>query len=143
MFALRVTYLMGRVYSSALDDADDKREPEWPPYPSRLFSAFVAAWGDSGADEELRSGLEWIEQQAPLTIYAGDCTQRKVVKAFVPVNDAKTLPEDRPRKPRTFPSAALSMPDVYFAWDSTPPPDVLAAIERILEPRRRWVTHPA
>jgi CRISPR-associated protein Csb2 len=133
MFALRVTYLTGRVYSSAFDDGDDKREPEWPPHPSRLFSAFVAAWGDSGMDEELRSGLEWIEQQGPPTIYAGDCTPRKVVQAFVPVNDAMTLPEDRPRKPRTFPNAALSTPDVYFVWDSTPPTDALAAIERILE----------
>jgi CRISPR-associated protein Csb2 len=133
MFALRVTYLMGRVYSAAFDDGDDKREPEWPPHPSRFFSALVAAWGDSGAEEDLKPGLEWIENQAAPTIYSGDCTQRKLVQAFVPVNDAKTLPEDRPRKPRTFPSATLSMPDVYFAWDSTPPPDVLSAIERILE----------
>ena len=50
MFVLRVTYLMGRVYSAAFDDGDDKREPEWPPHPSRLFSALVAAWGDSGAE---------------------------------------------------------------------------------------------
>ncbi len=134
MFALRVTYLMGRVYSAAFDDGDDKREPEWPPHPSRLFSALVAAWGDGGAEEELKPGLEWIEQQHdPPTIYAGDCTPRKLVQAFVPVNDAKTLPEDRPRKPRTFPSATLSLPEVYFAWDSTPPPHVLPAIERILE----------
>src|ERR1035438_5286547 len=119
MFTLRVTYLMGRVYSAVFDDGDDKREPEWPPHPSRLFSALVAAWGDGGGDEELKSGLEWIGQQGPPTIYAGDGTPRKLVQSFVPVNDAKTLPEDRPRKPRTFPSATLSIPEVYFTWDST------------------------
>ncbi len=140
MFAFRVTYLMGRVYSAAFDDGDDKREPEWPPHPSRLFSALVAAWGDSGAEAELRSGLEWLEQQGPPTIYAEDCTPRKLVQAFVPVNDSKTLPEDRPRKPRAFPSATLSIPEVYFAWDSTPPPDVLPAIERILD-RTSYLGH--
>jgi CRISPR-associated protein Csb2 len=124
---------MGRVYSAVFDDGDDKREPEWPPHPSRLFSALVAAWGDGGGDEELKSGLEWIGQQGPPTIYAGDGTPRKLVQSFVPVNDAKTLPEDRPRKPRTFPSATLSIPEVYFTWDSTPPSDALRAIERILE----------
>jgi CRISPR-associated protein Csb2 len=98
-----------------------------------LFSALVAAWGDGGAEEHLKPGLEWIEAQGAPTIYAGDCTARKLVQAFVPVNDAETLPEDRPRKPRTFPSATLSMPELYFSWDSTPPPDVLPAIERILD----------
>jgi CRISPR-associated protein Csb2 len=133
MFALRVTYLMGRVYSAAFDDGDDKREPEWPPHPSRLFSALVAAWGDSGADQDLKRGLEWIENQGAPTIFAGDFTARMLVQAFVPVNDASTLPEDRTRKPRTFPSATLSTPEVYFVWDSAPPSDVLPAIERILE----------
>ena len=133
MFALRVTYLMGRVYSAAFDDGDDKRKPEWPPHPSRLFSALVAAWGDGGAEEGLKPGLEWIENRGAPAIYAGNCSARKLVQAFVPVNDARTLPEDRPRKPRTFPSATLSMPEVYFVWDSTPPSEVLPAIERILE----------
>src|SRR5579883_849700 len=45
MLALRVTYLMGRVYSASFDDGDAKAEPEWLPHPSRLFSALTAAWG--------------------------------------------------------------------------------------------------
>ncbi len=133
MFALRVTYLTGRVYSAAFDDGDAKTEPEWPPHPSRLFSALVAAWGDGGAEKELRPALEWLENQGAPTIYAGDRTVRKQVQAFVPVNDSRTLPEDRPRKPRTFPSATLSHPDVYFTWNVAPPAEVRAALDAILK----------
>ncbi|MGA2724212.1 MAG: type I-U CRISPR-associated protein Csb2 [Bryobacteraceae bacterium] len=133
MFALRVTYLMGRVYSAVFDDGDDKREPEWPPHPSRLFSALVAAWGDGGAEEELRPALKWLEEQAAPAICAGGATGRKLVQAFVPVNDARTLPEERPRKPRTFPSATLSHPDVYFVWNAPPPAAVLTALDDILK----------
>jgi CRISPR-associated protein Csb2 len=132
VFALRVTYLTGRVYSAVFDDGDDKREPEWPPHPSRLFSALVSAWGEGGGEDELRPALEWLEQQGPPTIYAGNCTPRRLVQAFVPVNDSRTLPEDRPRKPRTFPSATVCPPDAYFVWDTAPGAGVLAALDRIL-----------
>ena len=132
MFALRVTYLTGRVYSAVFDDGDVKAAPEWPPHPSRLFSALVAAWGEGGAEEELQPALEWLENQGAPTIYGGNCTVRKLVEAFVPVNDSRTLPEDRPRKPRAFPSASLSHPDVYFVWDTEPPSDMLSSLDRIL-----------
>jgi CRISPR-associated protein Csb2 len=133
MFALRVTYLMGRVYSAVFDDGDAKAEPEWPPHPSRLFSALVSAWGESGAEEQLRPALEWIEQQEPPTIHAGDCTKRKLVQAYVPVNDSRTLPEDRARKPRAFPSASLSNPDVYFVWCDNPPETIVPSLRAIIE----------
>lgn len=132
MFALRVTYLMGRVYSAVLDDGDAKVEPEWPPHPSRLFSAMVSAWGDSGAEEGLRPALQWIEQQDAPEIHAGDCTNRRLVQAFVPVNDSAKLPEDRPRKPRAFPSGTLSIPDVYFVWSETPSPEIVPALRAII-----------
>lgn len=133
MFAIRVTYLMARVYSAVFDDGDSKLIPEWPPHPSRLFSALVAAWGDGGAEEELRPALEWIERQPAPVIHADDCTPRSLVQAFVPVNDSATLPENRARKPRAFPSATLSHPDVFFVWNSEPPADVLAALQKILQ----------
>jgi CRISPR-associated protein Csb2 len=132
MFVLRVTYLTGRVYSAAFDDGDLKSQPEWPPHPSRLLSALVAAWGDSGADPTLRPALEWMERQDPPEIYAGDLNRRKVVQAFVPVNDNAKLPEDRPRKGRTFPSATLSHPDVYFVWQQEPAPEVRRALKTLL-----------
>jgi CRISPR-associated protein Csb2 len=132
VFALSVTYLNGRVYSATFEDGDEKLEPEWPPHPSRLFSALVAAWGEGGAEEELRPALEWLEEQPAPTIYAGSHSVRKLVQAFVPVNDSKTLPEDRPRKGRTFPSASLSDPGVYFVWEAEPSRDIAAALDRIL-----------
>src|SRR4051812_4339465 len=111
---------MGRVYSARFDDGDLKGEPEWPPHPSRLFSALTAAWGDGGGEQELRCALEWLEQQAAPRILAGAHTVRKEVQVFVPVNDSKTVPEERPRKGRVFPSATLTDPDVYFVWESEP-----------------------
>jgi CRISPR-associated protein Csb2 len=133
MFALRVTYLMGRVYSARFEDGDEKNEPEWPPHPSRLFSALVAAWGDGGAEEELKPALEWFEESASPMIYAGACSHRKVVDTFVPVNDSARLPEDRPRKPRRFPSATVFPPDVYFVWNDGPSELQTRALDGILK----------
>lgn len=133
MLALRVTYLTGRVYSAVFDDGDAKAEPEWPPHPSRLFSALTAAWGDGGGEEELRSALEWLEQQRAPRIFAGEHTPRKLVQAFVPVNDSETLPDSRPRKARAFPSATLTHSDVYFVWDAVPGSEIRAGLDRILQ----------
>jgi CRISPR-associated protein Csb2 len=133
MLALRVTYLMGRVYSAAFDDGDTKAEPEWPPHPSRLFSALTAAWGEGGAEDRLRGALEWLERQGAPRVLAGEHTARSLVQAFVPVNDSETLPDDRPRKPRVFPSGTLSHPDVYFVWDATPDSEVETALDQIVQ----------
>ncbi len=133
MLALRVTYLLGRMYSARYDDGDLKDEPEWPPHPSRLFSALTSAWGEGGGEEELRGVLEWLEQQPAPRILAGPHTVRRLVQAFVPVNDSKTVPEDRPRKGRVFPSASLTYPDVYFVWDSEPEGEFREGLDRILQ----------
>ena len=131
MLALRVTYLMGRVYSSDFDDGDAKSRPEWPPHPSRLYSALVASWAEGGAEPELRRGLEWLEKQDPPEILFGRISRRSNVQVYVPVNDHKSLPEVRPRKARSFPSATLLDPDVYFIWNSAPPKDVFQALDAI------------
>ena len=133
MLALRVNYLMGRVYSARFEDGDLKDEPEWPPHPSRLFSALTSAWGEGGAEEDLRAALEWLERQGAPRILAGPHTVRKLVQAFVPVNDSKTVPEDRPRKGRVFPSATLSYPDIYFIWDAEPEAVIRDGLDRILQ----------
>jgi CRISPR-associated protein Csb2 len=142
MFALRVTYLTGRVYSAVFSDGDTRVEPEWPPHPSRLFSALVSAWGEGGAEAELRPALDWLRQQEAPQICAGEATARRLVEAYVPVNDVLALPkkalkklllpEDRSRKPRTFPSASLTSPDVYFVWPAEPPGELLLSLKTIL-----------
>jgi CRISPR-associated protein Csb2 len=133
VLALRVNYLMGRVYSARFEDGDLKDEPEWPPHPSRLFSALTSAWGEGGAEDELRGALEWLERQPAPRILAGPHTVRKLAQAFVPVNDSKTVPEDRPRKGRVFPSATLTYPDVYFIWDAAPEAGIRDWLDRILQ----------
>jgi CRISPR-associated protein Csb2 len=133
VFIIRVTFLMGRVYSAVFEDGDSKVEPEWPPHPSRFFSALVSAWGDGGAEDSLRPALEWLERQPPPIVHAGECSRRKLVQAFVPVNDSLSLPEDRARKARAFPSATLTNPEVYFEWTGSPPEDVLTALRQILQ----------
>ena len=72
MFIIRVTYLMGRVYSAVFEDGYSKVEPEWPPHPSRFFSALVSAWGDGGAEDALRPALEWLERQFSFVDFAGE-----------------------------------------------------------------------
>jgi CRISPR-associated protein Csb2 len=121
------------VYSAEFDDGDAKAEPEWPPHPSRLFSALTAAWAEGGGEDELRSALEWLEEQGAPRVLAGEHTPRKLVQAFVPVNDSETLPDSRPRKARAFPSATLVRSDVYFVWDAVPAPKVRAGLDRVLQ----------
>jgi len=132
MLALRVTYLTGRVYASEFHDGDLKNSVEWPPHPSRLFSALVSAWGEGGAEPELVPVLEWIERRPPPTVYAGGNSPRKLVQAYVPVNDIRSLPEDRPRKGRQFPSASLLHPNVYFVWADDLPAHLHEPLDRIL-----------
>lgn len=124
---------MGRVYSAQFADGDRKAEPEWPPHPSRFFSALVSAWGEGGAEAELRPALEWLERQGPPTIHAGECSIRDFVQAFVPVNDSALPADSRPRKPRTFPSATLSDPEVYMVWEESPPGELIEPLSRILQ----------
>ena len=88
-FGIEVNFLTGRFVATC---HNDRRQPEWPPHPARLYSALVAAWAD--ADEPNRSeraALEWLESQAPPGIAASGAVPRKVVSHFVPVNDASVV----------------------------------------------------
>lgn len=105
MFCLRVLYLMGRSYAVPPEEGDQKRTAEWPPHPGRLFCSLVAAWGESGASEEGREALEWLEHRMssrnaiehPDVVYA-DKSSRIVVKTYVPANDLETFSLDDPRR---------------------------------------------
>ncbi len=87
MFAIEINFLTGRYVATS---HYNRRLPEWPPHPARLFSALVAEWAVE-QDPTERQALEWLEAQPPPSITASDELPRKVVKHFVPVNDASKL----------------------------------------------------
>jgi CRISPR-associated protein Csb2 len=143
MFALEVEFLTGRVYAT---DFRERDVPEWPPHPSRLFSALVAAFYESGLDSDLRTGLVWLEQQKSPDIWAGTFVHRlesaagvfskpKTPGSFVPINDvysSKFRDSARRRKERCFPSGTPEDERVHFIWgDATPDPATVEALRRI------------
>jgi len=87
MFAIEINFLTGRYVATS---HYNRRLPEWPPHPARLFSALVAEWAVE-QDPTERQALEWLEAQPPPSITASDELPRKVVKHFVPVNDASVV----------------------------------------------------
>jgi len=144
MFALEVEFLTGRVYAT---DFRERDVPEWPPHPSRLFSALVAAFYESGFDSDLRFALIWLEEQEPPNIWAGGFATRlesadgsrfrhpTTPGAFVPINDdysTKFRNSARRRKERWFPSGTPEDERVHFIWENAEPnPPTVDALRRI------------
>lgn len=88
-FGIEVNFLTGRYVATAYNN---RREGEWPPHPTRLFSAMVDAWADRDERKlQERQSLEWLEKQGPPAIAAGEAEHRRVVSHFVPVNDAAVV----------------------------------------------------
>ena len=85
-FGIEVNFLTGRYVATS---HADRRQPEWPPHPARLFSALVATWADADDPrQDERDVLEWLEAQGPPGIATEtEVTPRTVVSHFVPVND--------------------------------------------------------
>ena len=85
-FGIEVNFLTGRYVATS---HDDRRQPEWPPHPARLFSALVATWADADdPSQDERDILEWLEAQGPPDIATeAEAIPRTVVSHFVPVND--------------------------------------------------------
>jgi CRISPR-associated protein Csb2 len=143
MFALEVEYLTGRVVAT---QRHEREEAEWPPHPSRLFSALVdtafqaLSPDGTGLPPEVRSALEWLEALPQPAIAASDAQRRQVTQTFVPVNDAATpevrvnavpspanveaalavLPDHRGKQARFFPTVIPERPVVYFIWREAP-----------------------
>jgi len=144
MFALEVEFLSGRVYAT---DFRERDVSEWPPHPSRLFSALVAAFYESGLDSDLRTSLVWLEEQKSPDIWAGSFVTRlesaagsrfnqpKTPRSFVPINDdysGKFRNSARRRKERWFPSGTPEDERVHFIWgDAAPNPATVDALRRI------------
>src|SRR5690348_17446900 len=85
MLALEVEFLLGRYVAS---DFRNREQAEWPPHPSRLFSALVAAAYESGLGESAHAALLWLEAQ-PSPCLCADVHPRPQtpVTVFVPIND--------------------------------------------------------
>src|ERR1019366_690797 len=131
MLAIEVEYLMGRSYAS---DFRDDTAPEWPPHPDRLFEALVAAHHDTFSEEGEDSVLRWLETLGAPQIAAGEMGRGNSVVSFVPTNyDGKTRsphPDQRGKRPRTFPVQSPSSPIVHFVW---PEADANEATRALLE----------
>jgi CRISPR-associated protein Csb2 len=114
MLAFEVEYLLGRVFAG---DFSDRAASEWPPHPARLFSALVAAHFETGATNAGRTALEWLEQQGPPQIRAGEAGKPTYVTTFVPVNyPGAEVPTLRTKQPRELPAQGPSEAMVYFMW---------------------------
>lgn len=95
MLALEVEFLTGRYVATAFND---RASAEWPPHPSRLFSAFVATWAEADGTTEEASALRWLEAQPAPRIVASEASPRTAVRSYVPVNDLQAVSEpDRER----------------------------------------------
>lgn len=87
MFSIDVELLTSRYVATRYDL---RSEAEWPPHPARLFSACVATLHEVlDVESAARTALEWLEEQPPPHIVAGEIGRRTVCNVFVPVNDTR------------------------------------------------------
>jgi CRISPR-associated protein Csb2 len=139
-------------------------EAEWPPHPARLFSAFVAAWAEHGADDLERQALDFLESLDPPEVHAPQPGHRDLVTVYVPPNDgaigrpmaplpttkkalvaaAGVLPALRTnRQPRTFPATPLPADSrvVRFVWPNAEVPAAISASLAALASRVPYLGH--
>ena len=149
MFAIGICYLNG--WAMAAADGAKKEQAEWPPHPDRVFMALAAAWFETGEDPEEGEALRWLETLPPPAINASDCTMRRSVVSYVPINDTSVrrkvpqsrdlaklkeaglavLPEHRSRQPRGFPVAIPYDPKVYLVWPEAELGEHRTGLERL------------
>lgn len=137
MLQLQIGFPSGRYLAA---DLSDPRQPEWPPHPSRVYSALVAAAYAGGRQptESERAALVRLEGAAAPSLCCPEADLRQGADTYVPVNDTKSRIDARPvngklkshgvllgnRQVRQFPSAfILDQPEVRLIWpfDLDPP----------------------
>jgi CRISPR-associated protein Csb2 len=157
MLALEVEFLTGRCVAT---ERHDRSVAEWPPHPTRLFSALAAAHfetktapdSESEMEGQQRDALEWLEGLDPPSICASDVSCRTVVTAFVPVNDSNDalikrgkkitifakidegIELRRNRQERYFPTMIPFDPVIVYSWPDAAPEEVArhgSALERL------------
>ena len=89
MFAIEVRFLTERY---AATHYNDRRRPEWPPHPARVFSALVAAlYDDPEHGEAERAALDWLAAAGAPDVIASGAGPRQQSEVYVPTNDPKAL----------------------------------------------------
>jgi CRISPR-associated protein Csb2 len=126
MMYIQVSFPSGLYYGG---ETYNPLKPEWPPHPSRLFSAFVAsAYTDkTKMTEKRRRALEWLESQSPPQILAPEADIQESQISYVPTGDLtrnlnkREHPIHRQRQARGFPKAVImGKPELIYQWDADP-----------------------
>lgn len=166
MLTVDVEYLMGRVVSSSYHD---RKMVEFPPHPSRLFSALVATYEECDLGTDARKALEWLEALPDPSLYASPATVtnhgRNVLPVFVPVNDEAYYPASREndkkgrtriksqppisngsmlnrlRAERVFPAITPDDPHVKFMWDAGSEAQIYIPALRSIAERVAYLGH--
>lgn len=137
---LQVQFASGHCHAA---HAADPSLPEWPPHPSRLYSALVASayHSNSGIDDAQRAALQWFEALPPPVISCPQADVRPLPVSYVPPGDSverkgkkkEVVYEHgvhRWRQPRHFPSAVvLGDPTVIYQWENEPAQRILATLD--------------
>lgn len=154
MLRLQIGFPGGRYFAANIDDP---RQPEWPPHPSRVFSALVAAAYAGGRTPSIaeRKLLHALETAPPPSLTFPDADVQPAADSFVPVNDRKSRvdgvglkPDGKPkgslgvlqplRQVRQFPAAfMLGEPEISLCW----PVDIGADELDVLDALAARVTH--
>ncbi len=127
MLAIGIRYLCG--WAMATHPAD-RRRPEWPPHPDRVFQALAAAHFETDGGPDEHEALRRLSELPGPAISASPHHERTAVTTFVPVNDEAnpfdkkgrlhtpvgSLPIGRQREARAFPVAVPERDVVYLIW---------------------------
>jgi len=138
----KVSFLTGKYYAA---EVHDPSSPEWPPHPSRLFSALVASAYSSkgGLTRQKKQVLEWLESLDAPAIAAASADTSKSLITYVPPGDIIGQKGGKGEEqyehaffrwcqPRYFPSAViLGEPSVYYGWPQEPDENIFSSIEEI------------
>lgn len=139
---LRLDFPSGQYFAA---QSSDPAIPEWPPHPSRLFSALVAAAYQSppGMTDERQAAIHWLEAADPPTITVPEAAIQPAPVSYVPPGDARKYKGSgknkrwehgvhRLRQPRYFPAAVmLDAPSAYYQWPADPDESVFNSLDEI------------
>jgi len=145
---LRMDFPSGKCYAA---QAQEPSLPEWPPHPSRLYSALVAAayCSTRGMTDQRQAVLKWLETLPPPNISSPAADIQHAPVSYVPPGDSREYKYKkgqkvfehgvhRWRQDRYFPNAViLGDPSVCYGWDVEPEKELFNAFENVVE----GVTH--